>query len=382
MEDLNKYIGAQVILPGKDGIEVLCKVRGRKRDSSGNLIGERNDNPILDTQIFQVEHLDGRAEEYATNVIAESLMSNVDDEGYDVGWIDEIVDHRRKDRASSASKGFVISGTTKKPVITTKGWDIQVKWKDSSFDWLPLSQVKESMPVELAEYAVAQKIHREPAFNWWVSKTLRKRDRIIVKIGARKARKPNLKFGIEIPANAKEAKILDARNRNMIWQDAIKKEYDNVKVAFKLLKDGEKPPPTFTEITCNLIFEVKFDLQRKTRYVAGGHLSDLPSSITYSRVVSQESIQIAFLVAALNRLDVLAADIQNAYLNAPTEEKVWFCAGPEWGQHEGKPALIVRALYGLKSSGQAWRTHFTQTLGAMGFKSSFADPDVWFRPGI
>ena len=117
-----------------------------------------------------MEHPDGQVEEYMTNVIAESLMSNVDDEGYDVGWIDKIVDHRKRDTALSTSEGFVISGTTKKPVITTKGWDIQVKWKDGSIDWLPLTQVKESMPVELAEYAVAQKIHREPAFNWWVTK--------------------------------------------------------------------------------------------------------------------------------------------------------------------------------------------------------------------
>ena len=55
---------------------------------------------------------------------------------------------------------------------------------------------------------------------------------------------------------------------------------------------------------------------------------------------------------------------------------------PEWGQHEGKPVLIVRALYGLKSCGQAWRTHFAQTLGSLGFKSSFADPDVWYCPGV
>ena len=169
-------------------------MKGRKRDASGNLIGERNDNPILDTCIYQVEHLDGRVEEYVTNMIAELLMSNVDDKWYDVGWIDEIVDHRKRDMALSTLEGFVISGTTRKPVITTKGWDIQVKWKDGSLDWLSLSQVKESMPVELAEYAVAQKIYHEPAFNWWVTKTLRKRDRIIAKIGAQKARKPNIKF--------------------------------------------------------------------------------------------------------------------------------------------------------------------------------------------
>ena len=69
---------------------------------------------------------------------------------------------------------------------------------------------------------------------------------------------------------------------------------------------------------------------------------DPPSTITYLSVVSRESILIGFLVATLNGLNVLAADIQNAYLNAPTEEKVRFRAGPEWGVHAGKPVLIVR----------------------------------------
>ena len=127
MEDLDKYIGAQVVLPGKDRVEVLCKVKGRKRDANRILIGECNGNPILDSCIFQVEHLDGQVEEYATNVIAESLMRNVDDKGYDIGWIDEIVDHRKRNTALTALEGFVTSGTTRKPVITTKGWDIQVK---------------------------------------------------------------------------------------------------------------------------------------------------------------------------------------------------------------------------------------------------------------
>ena len=234
-----------------------------------------------------MEHLDGRIEEYSTNVIAESLMSNVDKEGYNIGWIDEVIDHRKKDTALSPSEGFVTTGTVSKPVVTTKGWDLQVRWKDGSVDWLPLSQVKEAIPIELAKCAVAQKIHKEPAFNWWVNKTLQKRERIIGKIGARKSRRPNMKFGIEIPNNVIEVQELDAKNGNSYWQDAIKKEYNNVKVAFKLLEDNSKPPPAFKEITFHLIFEVTFDLGRKACYVAGGHLTDSPSTITYSSVVSR-----------------------------------------------------------------------------------------------
>ena len=155
MKDLDEYIGAHVLMPGKDGMEVLCRVTGRKGDTSGEAIGQYNPNPILDTRIFQVEHPDGWIEEYArTNVIAESLLSNVNEEGYDIGWIEEIINHHKKENALSASEGFVMSGTTQKPVITTKGWDFQVRWKDGSTDWLPLSQVKESLPVELARESI------------------------------------------------------------------------------------------------------------------------------------------------------------------------------------------------------------------------------------
>jgi hypothetical protein len=44
--------------------------------------------------------------------------------------------------------------------------------------------------------------------------------------------------------------------------------------------------------------------------------------------------------------------------------------------------IIRRALYGLKSSGAAWRALFASTLTDIGFKSTLADPDVWIRPQV
>jgi hypothetical protein len=80
-------------------------------------------------------------------------------------------------------------------------------------------------------------------------------------------------------------------------------------------------------------------------------------------------------------LEPLAADIRNAYLNAPTKEKYYIITGPEFGALEqGKIAIIIRALYGLKSSGAMWHAHFANTLRDLGFISSLADPDVWIRP--
>jgi hypothetical protein len=41
------------------------------------------------------------------------------------------------------------------------------QWRDGSSSWVPLVNLKDSNPVELAEYAVANRIHEEPAFKWW-----------------------------------------------------------------------------------------------------------------------------------------------------------------------------------------------------------------------
>ena len=130
-----------------------------------------------------------------------------------------------------------------------------------------------------------------------------------------------------------------------------------------------------------MIFDIKLDFTKKARLVAGGHRTDPPTSMTYSSVVSRESVRIAFTIAALNGLDVIMSDVGNAYLNARTSEKVYGIAGMEFGEQDvGKVCVIVRALYGLKSRGAAWRSHFANDLRDMGFVSTLADPDVWMRP--
>ena len=129
-----------------------------------------------------------------------------------------------------------------------------------------------------------------------------------------------------------------------------------------------------------MVFDIKSSLERKARFVAGGHMTEPPKESVYSSVMSRDSVRIAFLIAALNDLKILAGDVQNAYLNAPTKEKVWFRAGLEFGSElAGKPVKIVRALYGLKSSGARWRDHMAGTLRDAGFKSCLADPDIWMK---
>ena len=145
-------------------------------------------------------------------------------------------------------------------------------------------------------------------------------------------------------------------------------------------RDDDKMPVGYQHIDCHMIFDVKITLDRKARYVAGGHQTEPTKDITFASVVSRDSIRIAFTVAALNDLEVLSADVSGAYLSATAAEKVYTTAGSEFGPDKaGRPVLITRALYGLRSSGKAWRDHMASTLRDFGYKSCRADPDVWMR---
>ena len=135
--------------------------------------------------------------------------------------------------------------------------------------------------------------------------------------------------------------------------DATEKELKGVRVAFKVLDDNESVSPGSKLIPYHIIFDVKFDLTRKARLVAGGHRNkEVGAHLTYLTVASRDSVRIAFLLAALNDLSILAGDISNAYLNAPNREKVHIICGPElFGKEfEGSTAIIVRAFYALKSA--------------------------------
>jgi hypothetical protein len=206
----------------------------------------------------------------------------------------------------------------------------------------------------VADFAVSQQIDDLPVFRWWVPQVRKRRDSIISAVKTRFKKKTH-NYGIQVPKNIEEAYQIDKEMGTDYWHQAVLKEMRNNAVAFKFLEEGEQVPVGSTWIPFHMIFDVKCDLTRKARFVAGGHWTQPATQITYSSVVTRESIRIAFLVAALNDLEILSANIGNAYLQAPARERVHTTAGPEFGpSRQGQTVIIVRAMYGLKSSGAAW----------------------------
>jgi hypothetical protein len=115
----------------------------------------------------------------------------------------------------------------------------------------------------------------------------------------------------------------------------------NVLHAFEF-SDDDQAPIGYKRIDCHMIFDIKTDLIRKARYVAGGHQTAVPKESMYSSVVARDSVRLAFLIASCNGLSMLAEDVQNAYLNAPKAESCYTIAGPEFGpENEGRHVTIV-----------------------------------------
>ena len=399
------------------------KVIKRAKDSDGNLIGNKNPNPILDTSEYLVKFTDGGEQEIAANVILENLMEQCDSEGNQYTIFKGIYGHREVDRGEEEdpkketkkderpydyNAGMMCPDDVtrrkrkrspdKKDQKTTREWDIQVEWTNGEVSWIPMKDVKTSNPIELAEYAVNHDLQDEPAFSWWVSRTLNRRKHFVSKVKT-KYWSTTHKFGIKMPKNVSEALRFDEEmstpnKKCTLWYDAIKKEMKNIRIAFKeweggTIQDLEACPqllPGYQYVDCRMNFEIKMDgnFTGKAMFVARGDMTDPPSSMTYSSVVSRESIRILFFLAALLDLEVLSANIGNAYLNAPCREKIYTYSGEEFGQEEKRKVMIIeRALYGLKSSGASWRDTFVARIrNKLHYENTKADPDVWRRPAV
>jgi hypothetical protein len=381
----DQYLGMELALPrGDDGQMMHARVTKRLKDNEGIPVGKANDNPLLDSRKYEIEYADGNIEELTANIIAENLIAQVDEEGRRQMMLDEIIDHRVNEDAIPKSQGtYVNPYGVRRQKQTTRGWEVLIQWKDGSTDWIALKDFKESYPVELALYATDRDIQDEPAFAWWVPYVLKKQKRILQKVKSKYWSRTH-KYGIRVPKNIKEAIEIDRENGNTLWMDAIRQEMANVRIAFEEFDGDPQSLVGYIQITGHLVFDVKLgeNFRRKARYCADGHKTGAPASVTYSTVVSRDSVRILLTIAALNDLNVLGADVQNAFLTAPNKEKCWMVAGPEFGPDEGKTFLVVRALYGLKSASFSFRSYMAEKLTELGFMSSLADPDVWLRAAV
>ena len=219
--------------------------------------------------------------------------------------------------------------------MTTKGWDICVKWKDGSIDWIPLAEIKNNNPSELASYAAAHDLQGKPAFAWWVLTALRHQRRCIKKV-KKKYWQTTHKFGARLPKTVEGAYEINEQTETDFSPKAINTKLN--KVSWEARRDLSvndvrhgKELKGYKEIKVHMVFDVKMDFTRKAWFCARGHVTDAPKGLTDSSVVSRDLVRLAFLLAELNGVDVLAGEAKNAYLNAPCHEQIWFLGTVQLG---------------------------------------------------
>ncbi len=101
-------------------------------------------------------------------------------------------------------------------------------------------------------------------------------------------------------------------------------ERTGVGIGCEVVEGRITAPKGWHKVSGHLVWDVKMEFTRKARWVLDGHKTADPTGSTYAGVVSRESVRIAFTYAALNGVDVFAADIRNAYLQAPSSQKDYF----------------------------------------------------------
>lgn len=139
-----------------------------------------------------------------------------------------------------------------------------------------------------------------------------------------------------------------------------------------------KPDKSYQHAPLVLIFELKEDLRSKARLVIQGFKVNPRILMTKASMVKGISVRLLDVIAHRDNLINFCGDISNAFLQAPTKEKVFTtCDGPEWGDYCGIVAIIQKALYDLTTSAHQWRQYFADFIRSLGFHPVRYDRDVW-----
>jgi len=268
--------------------------------------------------------------------------------------------------------------------------NVLVHWCDGTKSYQPLNVIGADDPVTCAIYAAKNDLLQTTG--WKQFRRIARREKVFTRLIKQARiqqfrRAPKFKFGVQIPYDYAEAMKLDKENGNTKWHEATLLEIQLLD-SYSVFITGEKAkykdkklsnaPKDYQRITSRFCYDCKHDGRHRGRFVAGGHLTDIPTESVYSGVVAMEDVRLVVFLAELNQLELWGADISSAYLLAETKEKVFIVAGKEFGDREGHILIIFKAQYGLRTSGVRWHDKLFEVITSLGFKPSMI-PDVYMR---
>ena len=125
-------IHSKVILPQAEEMK-SASVKGRYKDTDGNIFGNFKENLIINLNVYNVEFPDDVVEQYAANNISENMYTKLYQNGCSYYLIDAVIDYSKDGRAVSKDNGYVIiQSGTRRLRQTTTGWKFLILWKDET----------------------------------------------------------------------------------------------------------------------------------------------------------------------------------------------------------------------------------------------------------
>jgi hypothetical protein len=120
-------INAEIFLQQGDKLQ-RGKVKRRSIDDNGRTTGTYSDNPIMNSIVYEVEFPDGELKEYATNILAENMLSQVGHEGRNIMLMIDIIDYERDEAMAVPieDKYLTTRSGQRRLRKTTQGWSFLV----------------------------------------------------------------------------------------------------------------------------------------------------------------------------------------------------------------------------------------------------------------
>ena len=99
----------------------MGKVVKRCTDEHNQPLGKKHNIPIFETRLYEVKFPDGSIHQYSANVLAENMLSQVDEEGFQYQFLESIINHRTNSTAIQKHNDVETVNGKKANIKTTKG---------------------------------------------------------------------------------------------------------------------------------------------------------------------------------------------------------------------------------------------------------------------
>ncbi len=119
------------------------------------------------------------------NTIAKAIYTLCDSDRNEYIHLDKLINIKHTEDALTLDQQQIAVNVASQQHKSTMGWVICCQWKELSTSWEKLSNLKESHPVQVAQFAIQMGVALEPGFNWWVFRVLKKRDTITLMVKRR-----------------------------------------------------------------------------------------------------------------------------------------------------------------------------------------------------